>query len=105
MSLFDDISAQAAAAWFDSDIMAVAATLNGGAVSVCILEHGREEDENSVFDFLDVAHQAADYSTVTYRTDTLVYDGVTWRYPRIMAANSVGLDVRWISNQKPRIAR
>lgn len=105
MSLFEDISAQAAAAWFDSDILAEAATLNGAAVTVCILERGIEEDDNSIFDFLDTALQTADYTTCTYRTDTLVYGGTTWRYPRIKMVDAVCLTVRWIANQQPRISR
>jgi len=105
MSLFDDISAQAAAVWFDSDILAEAAVLNGSAVTVCILEQGREEDANSIFDYLDVALQAADYSATNYRTDTLVYGGVTWRYPQIRQIDTVSYTVRWIAAQKPRINR
>jgi hypothetical protein len=103
MSAFDDISAQAAAVWFDSDILAEAATLNGGAVTVCVLEQGREEDDNSIFDFLAVALQLSDYATCTYRTDTLVYGSVTWRYPQIRQVDGVSNTVRWISNQKPRM--
>lgn len=105
MSVFDDISAQAAAVWFDSDILGEAATLNGESVTVCILAQGREEDENSIFDYLDVALQSADYATVTYRTDTLVHDATTWRYPQVKEVDAVGLTVRWIANQKPRVAR
>lgn len=102
---FDTILTAAKQAWFDSDLLASSATLNGGAVTVCILERGTEDDDNSVFDYLDVALQPADYATVTYRTDTLVYDGVTWRYPRVMKIDEASLTVRWIADQKPRITR
>lgn len=103
MSVFDDMATQAAAAWFDSDILAEAATLNGSALTVCILEQGRDEDDNSTFEYLDTAVQLTDYATVTYRTDTLVYGGVTWRYPQIKQIDTVSYTVRWIANQKPRI--
>lgn len=105
MSVFSDISAQAAEVWFDSDILAEAAVLNGDAVTVCILEQGRDEDSNSIFDYLDVALRVADYSTTNYRTDTLLYDGVTWRYPQVKKIDAVSYMVRWINNQKPRITR
>jgi len=102
---FDTIITAARQVWFDTDWLGVAATLNGASLTICVLERGRDEDDNSVFDFLDTAVQPADYATITYRTDTLVYDGTTWRYPRLRKIDAAVLSVRWIANQKPKAGR
>ena len=103
MADWNTILGQAALHWFDEDIIAEAATLNSVSVSVLIRGQGQDSDDNSVFDYLDTSIKLTDYSAVDYRDDTLVYDGTTWRYPRMQKADAVSIDVRWISNEKPKI--
>jgi len=68
-----------------------------------VVDHGFEEDANSLFDFVDIEVKASDVATVTYRTDTLVYGGLTWRYPKIVSQDVHTKKIRFIRNQKPKI--
>jgi len=88
--------------FFEADEFAETGTYNGSDIDIIVEDQGSEEDANSVFDYLDVLVQASDVATVTYRTDTLVYDALTWKYPKVLGAEMNTIRLRWICNQRPK---
>lgn len=102
---FTDAINNAMDRWFDADF-ADPVTLNGLSVNAHVDDQGRDGDENSVFDYIDVEFSQADYSVVNYRADTLVFNGVTYRYPRVLRIDgSYTITVRFIDNQRPKHGR
>lgn len=88
---------------FSADLPGVpTVTYNGSDIAVIDEGSGTEEDGNSVFDFLDVRVKASDVPTVTYRTDTLVYGGLIWRYPKVIGLDANTIKIRFIRNQRPK---
>lgn len=88
---------------FSTDLPGVpTVSYNGSDIAVIDEGSGTEEDGNSVFDFMDVRVQSSDVPTVTYRTDTLVHGGLTWRYPKVIGLDVYTTKIRWIRNQRPK---
>lgn len=102
MTLADQFSSDMSV-FFNTDDFAETVTYNGSDIDVIVVDTGTGEDANSVFDFLDIEVQVSDMPTVTYRTDTVVYGGLTYKYPKITAANAHTVTVRYIRNQRPVI--
>jgi len=88
--------------FFDTDDFAETVTYNSVDIPA-IVDCGSDEDANSIFDFMDIEVQTLDVAVVTYRTDTLVYDGLTWRYPKIISQDAQTKKIRFIRNQRPRV--
>jgi len=102
MTLADQLSTDLSV-FFNTDEFAAPVTYNTSDISVIIVGHGTDADANSVFDFVDVIAKASDVPTVTYRTDTLVYDGLTWRYPKVLEQDAYCKKIRLIRNQRPKV--
>ena len=87
--------------FFDTDDFAETVAYNSVDIPA-IVDQGAEEDANSLFDFIDIEVQGSDVAAVAYRTDTLVYDGLTWRYPKIISQDAHTKKIRFIRNQRPK---
>lgn len=103
MGNFDAAVTAAMDIWFGADMDPETLTYNGSDIPGHIHGRGQDEDTNSVFDFLDIEVMASDVPTVTYRTDTLVYDGLTWRYPKVLGQDAYCKKIRFVRNQRPRV--
>ena len=102
MGSFDDAVTLAMDVWFGAD-MADPMTYNGSDIPGQVLGSGTEQDANSVFDFLDVEVKASDVPAVTYLTDTLVHNSLTWKYPRVTGQDAYTKKIRFIRNQRPKV--
>lgn len=91
--------------FFNTNEFAESALYNGSEVDIVVLRRGQDEDSNSIFDVLEVEMKLSDVSTLTYSVDSLVYDSLTWKYPRLMEISDLTLKVRFIRNQRPRIGK
>jgi len=103
MTLKDDIVDDLAENHFNTDEFGESVTYNGSSIPVGIINRGVEEDSNSVFEFLEVSVRHSDIASVTYLTDQLVYDGLTWQYPRVFGQFVYVKKIRWIRNQRPKV--
>ena len=102
MGAFNDAITDAMPIWFGADMDPETVAYNSSNIPGHIHECGTQEDSNSVFDFMDIEVINSDVATVTYRTDTLVYDGLTWRYPKVLEQDSKTKKIRFIRNQRPK---
>lgn len=102
MTLKTDIADDLGEHHFNTDEFAQTVTYNGSGIPGVVAGSGTEEDANSVYDYLEIELRVSDITTITYRTDTLIYDGDTWRYPKIMEQDAYTLKVRWIRSQRPK---
>jgi hypothetical protein len=76
-------------------------TLNGVPILAHCIEQGRDDDADAAVDYIEVEFAMADYPTVAYRTDTLVYNGITWRYPRTISVDGTRTrTVRFLDNPR-----
>jgi hypothetical protein len=100
---FADAMSNAMEVWFGTDF-ADSAILNGQPVLVQAKPVEPMNDSDGLLDHLDVEFQIDDYPTVAYRTDTLSFNGTSWRYPVVVAQDSFTRTVRFSSNKRP-IAR
>jgi hypothetical protein len=98
---FADAVDSAMTAWFGSEFADTVA-LNGTDVNVQVLEHGTEEAADGKADYVDVEFLASDYPTITYRTDTVVWGGLTFRYPKKSRDDGRTRVVRFRRNVRPR---
>lgn len=98
---FSDAIDNAMDVWFGDDF-ADAVVLNSVAVNAQVIEQGVDESSNGMAGYIDVDFKLTDYGTIAYRTDTLVYGGLTWRYPKKRAADADTVTVRFSRNVRPR---
>lgn len=98
---FEDAVDSAMGQWFGS-VFADTVTLNGGDVSAQVLEHSTEEAADGMADFIDVEFQSSDYASLSYRSDTLVWGGLTFRYPKKIRDDGRTKVVRFRRNVRPR---
>ena len=102
---FSDAMDNAMATLFGDDF-ADQVTQNSVPVNAHVIEQGQDSDENSIFDFIEVEFQSSGYASIAYRSDTLVYDSITWRYPRLVSVDGTRTKtVRFVNNQRPKHRR
>lgn len=87
---------------FNTDEFARTVTYNAADIEADVIGSGTEEDATSVFDYLEIMVLNSDVAAVTYRTDTLVYGGLTWRYPKVIGLDANTIKIRFIRNQRPK---
>lgn len=85
MSLQDQIAIDNDAVFFNSSEFGKTASLNGSSVVVIVHEVEQDESGPGAVELIKVEFQNSDYSTITYRTDTLIIDGETWSYPKLIS--------------------
>jgi len=88
--------------FFNSSELGRSATLNSSAVTVLVSKNEQVESTDALVDALEVVFKTSDYATITYRTDALIFDGETWRYPTLVNKDSLTKTVRFTKNPRPR---
>lgn len=101
MTLKTDILADNAV-FFNSDEFGETVSLNGSGVVAVPGDPTPEESAGGLVDVIDVEFKAADYATISYRTDTVVIGGITWSYPKLMHQDDYTKTVRFRRNVRPR---
>jgi hypothetical protein len=86
--------------FFNTDEFGETVTLNGSSVVAVPGDPTPDESADGMVDILDIEFKASDYATITYRTDTVVVDGVTWSYPKLIRQDDYTKLVRFRHNAR-----
>lgn len=100
MGRFDDAVGFAMSTWFGTD-MTETIDYNGTDIQGHVVEYGRAEEDRVVYDYVDIEVDNTDMSEITFRTDTVVIDSVTWRYPKKLKGDPYASVFRFRRNERP----
>lgn len=102
-----DFSAAIAAAessametWFSPGVSDSVA-LNGTPIQANIIGYGLDEEGRAQGDSVDVMFKVSDAPVLTFRDSTVIIDGVTWRYPKLITGDRLTVTYRFRNNERP----
>jgi hypothetical protein len=90
-------------AFFSPSGFGESATLNGADIYIVPEKVYQKEEGGFIIDMLECHMKHSDYSSIGYLADVLIYDGISWRYPKKIDTDLVSIKIEWRYNRKARV--